>query len=76
MYGNRTVCGIGRGDSALRVAGRSPDTLAQLRESINAIRDLAEGREADVDGAEPASRGWTDGRWRSGSPPTVRRRSR
>ena len=24
MYGNRTVCGIGRGDSAMRVAGRRP----------------------------------------------------
>ncbi|MFD5642972.1 LLM class flavin-dependent oxidoreductase, partial [Streptomyces anulatus] len=28
MYGNRTVCGIGRGDSAMRVAGRRPNTLA------------------------------------------------
>ena len=24
MFGNRTVCGIGRGDSAMRVAGRKP----------------------------------------------------
>lgn len=30
MYGNRTVCGIGRGDSAMRVAGRRPNTLARL----------------------------------------------
>ncbi|CAM5234523.1 Putative F420-dependent oxidoreductase OS=Streptomyces albaduncus OX=68172 GN=FHS32_002910 PE=4 SV=1 [Streptomyces griseoloalbus] len=29
MYGNRTVCGIGRGDSAMRVAGRRPTTLAR-----------------------------------------------
>ncbi|GLF98009.1 TIGR03842 family LLM class F420-dependent oxidoreductase [Streptomyces yaizuensis] len=50
MYGNRTVCGIGRGDSAMRVAGRRPNTLARLGEAIDAIRDLAEGREADVDG--------------------------
>ncbi|RII09277.1 F420-dependent glucose-6-phosphate dehydrogenase [Streptomyces sp. YIM 130001] len=50
MYGNRTVCGIGRGDSAMRVAGRKPNTLARLGEAIDAIRDLAEGREADVDG--------------------------
>ncbi|MEH6377439.1 TIGR03842 family LLM class F420-dependent oxidoreductase [Streptomyces sp. KLMMK] len=50
MYGNRTVCGIGRGDSAMRVAGRKPNTLASLRESIRVIRDLAEGREADVGG--------------------------
>ncbi|MBH1938321.1 TIGR03842 family LLM class F420-dependent oxidoreductase [Streptomyces sp. AV19] len=50
MYGNRTVCGIGRGDSAMRVAGRRPNTLAALRESVRVIRDLAEGREADVGG--------------------------
>ena len=50
MYGNRTVCGIGRGDSAMRVAGRRPNTLARLGEAIDAIGDLAEGREAEVDG--------------------------
>ncbi|MER7397866.1 TIGR03842 family LLM class F420-dependent oxidoreductase [Streptomyces sp. NPDC000151] len=50
MYGNRTVCGIGRGDSAMRVAGRRPNTLARLGEAIPVIRDLAEGREAVVDG--------------------------
>ncbi|MFF8585434.1 TIGR03842 family LLM class F420-dependent oxidoreductase [Streptomyces althioticus] len=50
MYGNRTVCGIGRGDSAMRVAGRKPNTLARLGEAIEVIRDLAEGREAEVDG--------------------------
>ncbi|WP_189824680.1 TIGR03842 family LLM class F420-dependent oxidoreductase [Streptomyces finlayi] len=50
MYGNRTVCGIGRGDSAMRVAGRKPNTLARLGEAMDVIRDLAEGREAKVDG--------------------------
>ncbi|GGO59899.1 TIGR03842 family LLM class F420-dependent oxidoreductase [Streptomyces lasiicapitis] len=50
MFGNRTVCGIGRGDSAMRVAGRSPNTLARLGYSIDVIRDLAEGREADIGG--------------------------
>ncbi|GGP55781.1 LLM class F420-dependent oxidoreductase [Streptomyces variabilis] len=50
MFGNRTVCGIGRGDSAMRVAGRKPNTLARLGEAIEVIRDLAEGREAEVDG--------------------------
>jgi probable F420-dependent oxidoreductase len=51
MFGNRTVCGIGRGDSAMRVAGRRPDTLAVLRRSIHLIRELAEGREVDLGGA-------------------------
>ncbi|OJF13852.1 TIGR03842 family LLM class F420-dependent oxidoreductase [Couchioplanes caeruleus] len=43
MYGNRTICGIGRGDSALRVLGLTPNTLGQLRESIGVIRGLASG---------------------------------
>ena len=32
MFGNRTVCGIGRGDSAVRVTNGRPTTLATLRE--------------------------------------------
>ncbi|KAA6213104.1 TIGR03842 family LLM class F420-dependent oxidoreductase [Streptomyces albofaciens JCM 4342] len=62
MYGNRTVCGIGRGDSAMRVAGRPPNTLARLGESIRVIRDLAEGRETEV-GGHPLRIPWVrDGR--------------
>lgn len=45
MFGNRTVCGIGRGDSAMRVIGRKPRSLATLSESMRVIKDLAEGRE-------------------------------
>lgn len=44
MYGNRTVCGIGRGDSAVRVLGGKPATLKTLRESIHVIRELASSR--------------------------------
>ncbi|MFI0909199.1 TIGR03842 family LLM class F420-dependent oxidoreductase [Streptomyces abikoensis] len=63
MYGNRTVCGIGRGDSAMRVAGRKPNTLATLGESMRVIRDLAEGREADVGGGKTLRIPWIrDGR--------------
>ncbi|TDC67026.1 TIGR03842 family LLM class F420-dependent oxidoreductase [Streptomyces hainanensis] len=62
MFGNRTICGIGRGDSAQRVAGRRPHGLASLGRAIDAIRDLAEGREAVVDGT-PLRLGWVrDGR--------------
>ena len=43
-YGNRTVCGIGRGDSAVRVAGGRPTTLAALRECVHVVRELANGR--------------------------------
>ncbi len=44
MFGNRTVCGIGRGDSAVRVINGKPVTLAELRESIDVIRELASSR--------------------------------
>ena len=48
MFGNRTVCGIGRGDSALRVVGRPPASLATLSRAMRHIKDLAEGREVDL----------------------------
>ncbi|GIE74359.1 LLM class F420-dependent oxidoreductase [Actinoplanes philippinensis] len=52
MYGNRTVCGIGRGDSALRVLGLTPQTLGQLRESVLAIKGLGNGQKVTVRGQE------------------------
>ena len=52
MFGNRTVCGIGRGDSAVRVTNGAPTTLATLRDSIHVIRELANGRSVDYKGAE------------------------
>ena len=51
MYGNRTVCGIGRGDSAVRVTNGKPTTLATLRESIHVIRELANGRSVAYNGS-------------------------
>jgi probable F420-dependent oxidoreductase len=50
MFGNRTVCGIGRGDSAVRVINGKPVTLATLRESIGVIRGLANGEQVDYKG--------------------------
>ena len=51
MYGNRTVCGIGRGDSAVRVTNGKPTTLATMGESIQVIRELANGRSVDYKGS-------------------------
>ena len=50
MFGNRTICGIGRGDSAVRVINGKPVTLATLREAIEVIRPLANGESADYKG--------------------------
>lgn len=51
MYGNRTICGIGRGDSAVRVTNGKPTTLKELRESIHVIRELANSREVEYRGS-------------------------
>ncbi|MDP9074347.1 MAG: TIGR03842 family LLM class F420-dependent oxidoreductase [Actinomycetota bacterium] len=51
MYGNRTVCGIGRGDSAVRVTNGRPATLATLRQAIGVIRELANGRTVEFNGS-------------------------
>jgi probable F420-dependent oxidoreductase len=50
MFGPRTVCGIGRGDSAVRVQGRPPTTLARLESSIEVIRGLTAGDSVDLGG--------------------------
>jgi len=44
-YGNRMVCGIGRGDSARRYIGQPPVSLATLSSAMSVIKGLAEGRE-------------------------------
>ncbi len=51
MFGNRTVCGIGRGDSARRVIGQRPVNLATMAEAMHVIKELAEGREVMLHGA-------------------------
>lgn len=50
MFGNRTICGIGRGDSAVRVTNGRPTTLATLRESIGVIRGLANSEAVEYNG--------------------------
>ena len=60
MFGDRTVCGIGRGDSAMRVLGYPPATLQTVGEAIDVIKGLAEGREVVYNGTSqrfPWSRG-------------------
>src|SRR6478672_5019938 len=52
ISGGRMDLGIGRGDSARRVLGKKPTTLARLEESVKIIKDLAEGRPTDYDGEQ------------------------
>jgi probable F420-dependent oxidoreductase len=60
ISGGRMDLGIGRGDSARRVMGKPPTTLARLEEATNLIRDLVEGRTVEQDGT-PLHFTWTRG---------------
>jgi probable F420-dependent oxidoreductase len=51
MYGNRTVCGIGRGDSAVRVTNGRPASLREVREAAHVIRELANCRPVEYRGS-------------------------
>jgi probable F420-dependent oxidoreductase len=50
ISGGRMDLGIGRGDSAVRVAGRKPLTVAYMEEACRSIRALTAGEPIDVDG--------------------------
>src|SRR5829696_7290672 len=62
ISGGRMDLGIGRGDSARRVLGKPPITLAHTEEAIGVIRDLVEGRTVTYEGTELAFP-WT-GSWK------------
>lgn len=51
ISGGRFDLGIGRGDSAIRVLGKAPTTMAMLEEAVHVIRALAEGRPIEYEGA-------------------------
>jgi probable F420-dependent oxidoreductase len=71
-FGNRTICGIGRGDSARRVLGRKPTTLAETEAAIRTIRELAEGRAIETPAGEVRIPWVRDGRlevWMAGYGP-------
>ena len=51
MFGNRTVCGMGRGDSAVRVTNGKPTTVREMREATHVIRELASCRSVEYNGS-------------------------
>jgi probable F420-dependent oxidoreductase len=52
LSGGRMDLGIGRGDSARRVLGKPPTTMATLEEAIVVIKALVEGRAVEYEGAQ------------------------
>ena len=73
MYGDRTICGIGRGDSALRYIGKKPKTLAEMVEASRIVKGLVAGEEVrygDVDLTIPwVGDGWDLPIWMAGYGP-------
>ncbi|MGA8039516.1 MAG: LLM class flavin-dependent oxidoreductase, partial [Acidimicrobiia bacterium] len=47
MFGPRTICGMGRGDSALRYIGRTPTTLQTMVQAMDVIKRLVAGQEVE-----------------------------
>jgi probable F420-dependent oxidoreductase len=50
LSGGRMDLGIGRGDSARRVLGKSPTSMKDLEEAVHVIRALVEGRPIEYEG--------------------------
>jgi len=72
LSGGRMDLGIGRGDSARRVLGKAPITMANTEEAIRVIRDLVEGRSVTYEGTElrlPWVGRWTLPVWVAGYGP-------
>jgi probable F420-dependent oxidoreductase len=72
LSGGRMDLGIGRGDSARRVLGKSPTTMVTLEEAIVAIKGLVEGRSVTYEGTElhlPWTGNWTLPVWVAGYGP-------
>ena len=72
VSGGRMDLGIGRGDSARRVLGKPPTTMASLEEAIEVVRALVEGRAIVYEGTElrlPWTGNWTLPVWVAGYGP-------
>lgn len=73
MYGPRTICGMGRGDSALRYIGRQPKTLDAMVDAMQVIKGLVAGEEVEYNGRVLSipwiSEGWDLPMWVAGYGP-------
>ncbi len=73
MYQGRTICGMGRGDSALRYIGAKPTTLETMVESMAVIKRLVAGEEVVYNGRPLripwVTEGWDLPMWVSGYGP-------
>lgn len=61
-FGPRTICGMGRGDSALRYIGKKPRTLATMVEAMKLIKAMVAGEEVEYEG-KTLRFPWVDPGW-------------
>lgn len=75
MFDGRTICGMGRGDSALRYINQKPTTLQTMVESMKVIKALVAGESVTYNGKElripwiPEGGGWDLPMWGAGYGP-------
>jgi probable F420-dependent oxidoreductase len=63
MYDGRTICGMGRGDSAVRYIGKKPTTLATMVEAMEVIKALVAGEKITYNDTEISIPWIEDGGW-------------
>ena len=74
ISGGRIVCGMGRGDAAVRMLGQRPASPRQMEDAIRSIRALVGGRSArigDTDVRLAWTPGWELEMWGAGYGPAV-----
>ena len=73
MHGPRTICGMGRGDSALRLIGKKPKSLAQMTDAMRVVKALVAGESVELGDAQVrlpwVSEGWNLPMWGAGYGP-------
>ena len=61
ITGGRVICGIGRGDSSVRVIKRRPSNLAGVEAAVNAIHGVGRGEPVPQENGPDAQMPWAGG---------------
>jgi probable F420-dependent oxidoreductase len=61
ITGGRVICGIGRGDSSVRVINRRPSNLAGVEQAVDLIHTLGRGEPVPVETGAAAQMPWAGG---------------
>jgi probable F420-dependent oxidoreductase len=61
ITGGRVICGIGRGDSSVRVINRRPSNLAALERAVEIVRSVGRGEKFTTEEGAEAQMPWAGG---------------